>query len=119
MHDIFEVDVAKYPSVLLGRISEIARGGSPRPIQDYITDDEDGVNWIKIGDTSLNSRYVVSTKEKILPSGTSHSRRVKPGDFILSNSISFGRPYILMIDGCIHDGWLVLRDNNGLFDKKF
>lgn len=119
MHDIFEVDVAKYPSVLLGRISEIARGGSPRPIQDYITDDEDGVNWIKIGDTSLNSRYVVSTKEKILPSGTSHSRRVKPGDFILSNSMSFGRPYILMIDGCIHDGWLVISKYEEKMDIDF
>ena len=33
--------------------------------------------------------------------------------------MSFGRPYILKIDGCIHDGWLVLRDKNGLFDKRF
>lgn len=86
MHDTFEVEVAKYPDYKLGRISDIARGGSPRPIQDFITDDESGVNWIKIGDTSLDSRYVVSTKEKILPSGVSHSRKVKPGDFILSKA---------------------------------
>lgn len=47
------------------------------------------------------------------------SRYVQPGDFLLSNSMSFGRPYILKIDGCIHDGWLVLRDENNLFDKRF
>ena len=119
MHDVFEVEVAKCPSIILGKISEIARGGSPRPIQDYITDSQDGVNWIKIGDTSLDSKYVVSTKEKILPSGVSHSRKVKPGDFILSNSMSFGRPYILMIDGCIHDGWLVISKYEEKLDIDF
>ena len=39
-----------------------------------------------------------------------HSVSVYPGDFILSNSMSFGRPYILNIEGCIHDGWLRLYD---------
>lgn len=33
--------------------------------------------------------------------------------------MSFGRPYILGIDGCIHDGWLVIRDNNNYFNKSF
>jgi type I restriction enzyme S subunit len=33
---------------------------------------------------------------------------VYEGDFILSNSMSFGRPYIMKTTGCIHDGWLVL-----------
>ena len=47
------------------------------------------------------------------------SRYVQPGDVLLSNSMSFGRPYILKIDGCIHDGWLVLRDNDEVFDKRF
>lgn len=28
------------------------------------------------------------------------------GDFLLTNSMSFGRPYITKIEGCIHDGWL-------------
>ncbi len=92
----------------LGELMEIARGGSPRPIKSYITDDEDGVNWIKIGDTEEGVKYIQSTKEKIKRSGISRSRYVTAGDFLLSNSMSFGRPYILKIDGCIHDGWLVL-----------
>ena len=94
--------------VKLGDVLEIARGGSPRPIQDYLTDDENGLNWIKIGDTEKGGKYIESVKEKIKPSGLSHTRAVKAGDFLLTNSMSFGRPYILKFDGCIHDGWLVL-----------
>ena len=74
-----------------------------------MTDGEDGVNWIKIGDTDKGGKYINGTKEKIIPAGVSKSRVVHKGDFLLSNSMSFGRPYILNIDGCIHDGWLVLR----------
>ena len=92
----------------IGAICNIVRGGSPRPIDKFMTDDENGVNWIKIGDASASSKYIYSTKEKIKPEGEKKSRRVKSGDFLLSNSMSFGRPYILRIDGCIHDGWLSL-----------
>ena len=93
--------------VKLNDLAEIARGGSPRPIQDYITDNQDGINWIKIGDTSEESKYITTAKEKIKSEGKKHSRFVHAGDFLLTNSMSFGRPYILKIDGCIHDGWLV------------
>jgi type I restriction enzyme S subunit len=33
--------------------------------------------------------------------------------------MSFGRPYILKIDGCIHDGWLVLQDFGDSFNLDF
>lgn len=100
-------------------VCQIARGGSPRPITDYITDDPNGINWIKIGDAIDGDKYIRSTKEKIKPEGMSKSRFVHKGDFILSNSMSFGRPYILDIDGCIHDGWLVLQDKNNQYLKDF
>ena len=102
----------------LGDICTVERGGSPRPIDDFITTDSNGINWIKIGDTD-ESMYITKTAQKIKPEGMKKSRYVKPGDFLLSNSMSFGRPYILKIDGCIHDGWLVLRDESNVFDKKF
>ena len=104
--------------VALSDICTVERGGSPRPIDDFITTESDGINWIKIGDTD-ESMYITKTAQKIKPEGMKKSRYVKPGDFLLSNSMSFGRPYILKIDGCIHDGWLVLRDENNVFDKKF
>ena len=103
----------------LGEILNIERGSSPRPINKYITDSLDGINWIKISDTNLNSYYISSTKEKIIREGIKKSRYVKKGDLILSNSMSFGRPYILKVDGCIHDGWLVLRNEKKLFENLF
>jgi type I restriction enzyme S subunit len=89
-----------------GNISLIERGGSPRPIESYLTNDADGLNWIKIGDTEIGGKYITSTREKIRREGLTKTRMVYPGDFLLTNSMSFGRPYITKIEGCIHDGWL-------------
>ena len=84
-----------------------------------MTDDADGVNWVKISDATASGKFIYETKEKIKPSGVSRSRLVKPGDFLLSNSMSFGRPYIMQTTGCIHDGWLVLSDYEKCFDQSF
>lgn len=92
--------------VKLGNVMDISRGASPRPIQKYLTDDPSGVNWIKIGDVENNAKYITETKEKITAEGALKSRLLHKGDFVLSNSMSFGRPYILAIEGCIHDGWI-------------
>ncbi len=88
-----------------GEIAKVQRGASPRPIAKYITEDENGVPWIKIGDTRAGSKYVDKTAQRITPEGARKSRILNKGDFILSNSMSFGRPYILSISGAIHDGW--------------
>lgn len=103
----------------LGFVLEINRGGSPRPISSYITNNPNGINWIKISDASANGKYIYNTKEKINANGVSKSRYVKENDFLLTNSMSFGRPYILKTSGCIHDGWLVLTDINKIFDQEF
>ncbi len=87
----------------------VERGSSPRPIEKYQTDSPYGVNWIKIGDTKGIDKYIYNTKEKITKEGAEKSRYVKEGDFILSNSMSFGKPFIMKTDGYIHDGWFVLR----------
>lgn len=108
----------KWKEVRLGEIAHINRGGSPRPIEHYLTEGE-GFNWIKIGDVDVNAKYITSTEEKIIKEGLSKTRFVKSGDFILSNSMSFGRPYILNIDGCIHDGWLVIQEYDKTFDIDF
>ncbi|RFU11558.1 restriction endonuclease subunit S [Rhodobacteraceae bacterium W635] len=103
-----DLTAANWERVKLGELCKIARGGSPRPIKKFITTAPDGVNWIKIGDAQVGGRFIESTKEKITRDGISRSRFVEPGAFLLSNSMSFGRPYILKTSGCIHDGWLVL-----------
>ena len=98
---------------------QIERGGSPRPIDDFITDSPDGLNWVKIGDAPAQGNYITKTAEKIKPEGLSKTREVHPGDLILSNSMSFGKPYIMGIDGCIHDGWLLIRNTYKVFDLTF
>lgn len=103
----------------IGDIADVARGGSPRPIESYLTDDPSGVNWIKIGDAEQGGKYINSTRQRIKPEGVSRSRFVHRGDFLLTNSMSFGRPYILNVDGCIHDGWLVISPFNNVLDKNY
>lgn len=77
------------------------------------------MNWVKIGDAPTQGNYITKTAEKIRPEGLSKTREVHPGDLILSNSMSFGKPYIMGIDGCIHDGWLLIRNTYGVFDLTF
>ena len=98
----------------LNEVCVVERGSSPRPIKSYFTTNPDGVNWIKIGDTEQDGRYVYSTAQKITPEGAKQSRFVKEGDFILTNSMSFGRPYIMKTSGYIHDGWFVFRLKDSL-----
>lgn len=108
-----------WEEVKLGDFVSIVRGGSPRPIEAYLTTHPDGLNWIKIGDTRVGDKYITHTAERIIPEGLSSTRQVHKGDLILSNSMSFGRPYILAIDGCIHDGWLAISEYEESFDTDF
>lgn len=104
----------------LGEVLTIERGGSPRPIDKYLTNSPNGINWIKISDATASDKYIFETKEKITKEGLHKTRMVNEGDFILSNSMSFGRPYIMKTSGCIHDGWLVLKENGQkIFDTEF
>ena len=108
-----------WPNVSLGEVFDIARGGSPRPIQKFLTQDPNGINWVMIGDALENSKYISSTKNRIIEEGVKKSRMVQPGDFLLTNSMSFGKPYIMNTSGCIHDGWLVLSPSGYDVDPDF
>ena len=103
----------------MGEVAQIQRGASPRPITKYITNDLNGVPWIKIGDTSPGSKYVCETAQKITWEGAKSSRILNKGDFILSNSMSFGRPYILSITGAIHDGWASISKFSEILNSNF
>jgi type I restriction enzyme S subunit len=114
-----EVYVNNWITSKLGDVCEVVRGGSPRPIIDFVTDSPDGVNWLKIGDVSEHDKYFKHSTERIKQAGTAKSREVKKGDLILSNSMSFGRAFITLIDGYIHDGWLRLRNNEDILDREY
>jgi type I restriction enzyme S subunit len=106
-------------SVPFGEVATIKRGASPRPISQFISDGEGAVPWIKIGDVSQGSKFITKTKEKVSQEGAAKSRVIQPGDFLLSNSMSFGRPYISKISGCIHDGWLSISEFEEHLDSDF
>ena len=96
----------------------ICRDASPRPIESFITNSSEGYNWIKIGDAN-NGKYIIKTSQKITKESALKSVIVSKGDLIMSNSMSFGKPRILDIDGCIHDGWLAFKFNQELLNKHF
>ena len=111
--------MSNWENVELGSVCEVVRGGSPRPIIEYITDSPDGVNWLKIGDVKETDKFFTHATERIKRSGIPKTREVQTGDLILSNSMSFGRAFITLIDGYIHDGWLRLRCNEVKLDKEY
>ena len=106
-------------TVKFGEVASIVRGASPRPIQSHLTTEDNGVSWIKIGDVDPSEKYITKTAQMIKPDSVKLSRQVKPGDFVLSNSMSFGRPYISKINGCIHDGWLAISDFQERLDSDY
>ena len=92
-------------------LCKIVRGASPRPIQHWMTEREDGIPWIKISDaTAANGRTIERTNGRILQEGQEKSVSVYKGDLILSNSATPGIPKFVGIHACIHDGWLLLRE---------
>ena len=107
-----------WETIKLKNIASIVRGGSPRPIEAYMSDNDNDVNWIRISDTEKGSKYITHACRKLISSGISKSRFIKRGSLILTNSMSFGEPYILAIDGCIHDGWVAFSDFTKI-DKEF
>ncbi|GBL44697.1 type I restriction-modification system, specificity subunit S [Sulfuriferula multivorans] len=107
--------MSEWQQVKISDVCDITRGGSPRPIHDYLG--SEGTPWVKIADaTASGSRYIDSTKECIRKEGESKSRVVYPGDFILSNSATPGLPRFMKIRACIHDGWMLLREFKGAND---
>ena len=90
---------------VLGDYVTVKRGGSPRPIQEYLSDE--GLRWLKIADVSgISGPYILEIKEHIKEEGLRKTVHLEPGSLVLSNSATPGIPKILSIDTCIHDGWL-------------
>lgn len=113
-------DAGEWETKKFSKYIVLYRGSSPRPIKNYLTKEDNGVNWIKIGDTKSAENFIIShVKEKITPKGAERSRKVNIGELILANSMSFGKTYQVAIDGFIYDGWFVLREYEKYFHKQF
>lgn len=109
----------KWKWLSIDELANVVRGGSPRPINDFLTDDDDGINWIKIGDAERGIPRITHCAQKITREGVSKSRFVPKGSLLLTNSMSYGHPYILDVDGCIHDGWLAFSNFDQLAHRDY
>ena len=108
--------MSEWKEVKIGDVCSVKRGASPRPIQNFMC--KNGMPWVKIADaTRSNSRYINSTEEFIIEEGVLKSRTVTPGTLIVSNSATPGLPKIMGITGCVHDGWLIIDDFNGVLKE--
>ena len=104
---------SNWNQVSLGDVAHIRRGSSPRPIINFMSDN--GMPWVKIADATENdSRFINSTKEFIKEEGVAKSVIVEKGDLILSNSGTAGLPKFMGITACVHDGWQVFKELNGI-----
>ncbi len=113
-------DCGEWEEKKLSNFIKLYRGSSPRPIKDFLTQSEKGVNWIKIGDTKdVEDFKIKKVEQKITIKGAEQSRKVSKGELILANSMSYGATYELEIDGCIYDGWFVLREYEEHYNKEF
>lgn len=104
-------------SFAMGDRVAVKRGGSPRPINDYIR--PAGLPWVKIADaTRCQGPNLAQTREFIKPEGLAKTVLLNAGSLILSNSATPGLPKFLRLDACIHDGWLYFPDT-GPYSNEF
>ena len=89
----------------LDELSDVVRGGSPRPAGDprYFGGP---VPWITVGSlTADESDYLHRVPEGLTFEGKERSRYIEPDTLLLTNSgATLGVPKISLIGGCINDG---------------
>ncbi|MGG1921693.1 restriction endonuclease subunit S [Chryseobacterium sp. NRRL B-14798] len=89
----------------LGSISDVVRGGSPRPAGDerfY----NGNIPFLKVADiTRINNKYLTEFTYTIKPAGLQKTRFLKKGTLVISNSgATLGVARILGIDATANDG---------------
>ena len=107
-----------WPTKKLGELADICRGSSPRPICDTRYFEGGTVPWVKIADATKSGKFLYETKEHVNDYGASFSRRLPPGTILVAASGTLGYTQILGVEGCAHDGWLILQNLREL-DRDF
>lgn len=104
-----------WESAEIGSLCEVGRGSSPRPINNQAYFEGGDIAWIKIADATSSGKEIFETKEHVNAYGASFSRLLPIGSLILATSgVSLGQVKFLGIEGCIHDGWLYIKNYNGV-----
>ncbi|MCK4085626.1 restriction endonuclease subunit S [Acinetobacter radioresistens] len=89
-----------------GYISQVVRGGSPRPAGDPTLFNGDYSPWVTVAEiTKDDELYLTSTETFLTKKGSEQCRVFKAGTLLLSNSgATLGVPKILCIDANANDG---------------
>ncbi|ATL94018.1 restriction endonuclease [Aeromonas sp. CU5] len=89
-----------------GFISNVVRGGSPRPAGDPELFDGDYSPWVTVAEITKDEEvYLESTESFLTEKGSKQCRVFKRGTLLLSNSgATLGVPKILSIDANANDG---------------
>jgi type I restriction enzyme S subunit len=103
----------KWPIVEIKDIAHVKRGASPRPISDSKYFASEGRGWIRIADVTRTYKYLNNTSQYLSGLGEQASVRVDPNDLIMSICATVGKPVLVGIPACIHDGFVVFRDIDG------
>jgi type I restriction enzyme S subunit len=103
----------------IDEICNVVRGASPRPIGDPTYFSEKGRGWIRISDVTSTYKYLQETTQYLSEKGVSKSRKVDPGDLIMSICATIGKPIILDMKACIHDGFVLFDGLSNEVDKEF
>ncbi len=93
----------------IAEFAKVRRGASPRPISDpkYFGG---SVGWVRIVDVTASTKFLKKTEQYVSALGESLSVRVDRGDLIMSICGTIGRPIIVDMPACIHDGFVHFYD---------
>ncbi len=107
--------------VRLGEVSKVKRGASPRPIDDpiFFTEEGKGRAWLRIEDVMKSNKYLTETRQYLSKLGESKSVKVDVGDVVMSICATVGKPIIINIPACIHDGFVVFKNLSCKVDRHF
>jgi len=89
----------------VGELSSVKRGASPRPIKDSKWWGGN-VGWVRISDVTSSRKYLTKTTQYLSNKGVEKSVQIDKGEVVLSICATIGRPIIINLDACIHDGFV-------------
>ncbi|PIT11416.1 restriction endonuclease subunit S [Snodgrassella communis] len=102
----------------LGKIAEIVRGASPRPIQDQKWFDKNSdIGWLRISDVTEQEGRIYYLEQRLSVAGQEKTRVLYEPHLLLSIAATVGKPVINYIKTGVHDGFLIFL--NPKFHREF
>jgi type I restriction enzyme, S subunit len=102
----------------LGKIAEIVRGASPRPIQDQKWFDKNSdIGWLRISDVTEQEGRIYYLEQRLSLAGQEKTRVLYEPHLLLSIAATVGKPVINYIKTGVHDGFLIFL--NPKFHREF